>query len=270
MTRIAARTGMPAALAVTMIAGGMLLAGCTAGMKHGQPDADISAAATRAAASQAAATKAISLIKDAYARSQSLQGYEIIFHRRERRGLLDRLSDWENIKVFYRKQPTSIKMTWLDPQSEYKDCVYVAGVNDDKVTVMPRKGLFGMAPAALSVAPEMAVTFGKSLRPITEFGLAFMVRRTLERIEEAKRDGGAKVTYAGITRLEKTGIKAHHIVVIYPAGFGQSGKQDLYIDAQTGYPAGSYLWRDNGQLLAAYLYEKPKTEMPAESLFAIN
>lgn len=279
-TRYSAQAWAKVATGVSAVLAASLLAGCTAGAKRsniGSPEATNAHAATTAPAccSQSLATvppcnEAIAILQAALTRCDTLEGYEIVFHRQERRGLLNKLSDWEDMKVCYRKQPRAIKMTWLDPQSEYQECIYVEGVNDGKVTVLPRKGLFGLPATPLSVPPEMAVTMGKALRPITEFGLASLLRHTLDRMEEAKSAGGATVTYEGTADVEKIGAKAQHVVICYPPGFGRSGKQDIYIDAETGYPAGSYQWLPNGDLLAAYLYEKPTLTVPKDDIFAIR
>lgn len=245
-----------------------LLAGCSTGARRTHP---ASAGPASAPATQASnSNEPMSILRASLARCQTLAGYQIVFHRQERRGLLNKLSDWEDIKVCYRKEPCSVKMTWLDPASEYQECVYVQGTNEDKVTVLPRKGLFGMAAVPISVPPEMAVTMGKSLRPITEFGLAFMVRHTLESIDQAKGFGEVKVTYEGLATVDKIGVKAHHVAICYPKGSGHSARQDIYIDVATGYPVGSYQWLSNGDLLAAYLYEEPAIATSADEAFSIT
>lgn len=251
----------------------LALASC-ATTEHKQPVASVTntkaVAASEPAALQndgASKQKALAILHEALARCDTLKGYEILFHRQERRGLLPKLGAWEKIKVYYRKNPDSIKMVWLDPESEYESCLYVQGTNDDRVTVLPRKGFLGLPAAPMSVPPQMAVTMGKSLRPITEFGLAMMVHRTLTRLDAAERSGGAKVTYEGIAVVDPIGVKAHHIVILYPPGFGQSAKQDIYIDAQSGYPVGVTLWLPSGELHGTYLYEQPTLVVPSDEVF---
>lgn len=210
------------------------------------------------------------LMRDALARCEVLPGYRIVFHRQERRGLLARLADWEDISVCYRRQPSSIKMAWLNPESEYAEALYIEGVNSGKVTVLARKGLFGLPASPISVEPDLAVRMGKSLRPISDFGLAAMLRSTLARIEEARSAGGATVSYEGQVRLERLDSQAHHIRICYPQGFGEASRQDLYIDVETGYPNGTYLWLPDGDLLAAYLYGKPVVGEQSDDVFLLT
>ncbi len=236
------------------------MAGCSAGRSRTQ-----TAPASRPAQ---AAVDPMQLMRDSLARCDALSGYEIVFHRQERRGLLARLSGWEDIRVQYRKQPRSVKMAWINPDSEYVEAAYVEGVNDGKVTVLARKGLFGLPASPISVPPELAVQMGKSLRPISEFGLAAMVRRTLDHVAEA--NGGATVTYEGEVTVERLNTRAHHVVIRYPQGMGTTTRQDLYINVQTGLPEGVRLWQANGDLLAAYFYETPAIAAPTDEVFTVG
>jgi hypothetical protein len=250
---------------------GLLLAalsGCSTGHKQANANPPQQAVASTQPA-RPAAIDPMRLMQESLARCETLSGYEIVFHRQERRGLLGNLAEWEDIQVRYRKQPNSIKMVWLNADSEYAESVYVDGVNEGKVTVLPRKGLFGLPASPISVPPEMAVTMGKSLRPISDFGLAAILRRTLARIEEARQCGGATVTYEGVASVERLGTRAHHVVVCYPPGFPPTARQDLYINVETGYPDGTYLWLSSGDLRAAYLYEKPVVAIQADEMFVM-
>ncbi len=229
---------------------GVVLGGCSAGRgkMRGAPASQ---------PAKQAAVDPMRLMRDSLARCEALGGYEIVFHRQERRGLLAKLGDWEDIRVCFRKQPRSVKMAWVNPESEYVEAAYVEGVNDGKVTVLARKGLFGLPASPISVPPEMAVQMGKSLRPISDFGLAAMVRRTLVQVEEAGKLGGASVTYEGEVTLEGSRSRAHHVAIRYPEGLSATARQDLYINVETGYPVGVRLWQANGDLRAVYLYETP-------------
>jgi len=161
-------------------------------------------------------------------------------------------------------------MVWLDADSEYREAVYVAGANDDKVLVLPRRGLFGLPAAPAAYPPEAAVQWGKSLRPITDSGLAAMMQRTLAKIEQAASAGGARVEYAGRVRLDKTDRLCHHFLIEYPRGFTRAARQDLYIDVETHLPGGTYLWLPDQRLLAAYLYEPPLRKAPAADTFRLT
>jgi hypothetical protein len=272
VTRMSTGRQPVASIRVLALCAALMLAGCSAS-QHRSERATSAEHGLRAPSNLPAGTAGVDpmeLMRQTLVRCDALAGYQIVFHRQERRGLLNQLGAWEDIDVFYRKRPHSIRMTWLNADSEYAEAVYVEGVNESKVTVLARKGLFGLPASAVSVPPEMAVQMGKTLRPISDFGLAAMVRRTLSQIEKAQQAGGATVTCEGVATVEKLGTRARHIVIFYPQGFTRAARQDLYINVETGYPDGTYLWLPNGDLLAAYLYERPVPAMPGDELFVVS
>jgi len=198
-------------------------------------------------------TDPLAYLRQVEERAARLQQYRLTFWRQERLGLAPRLGELERITVDYRKSPFSVKFVWLDDDSEYTQVVYVHGKNDNKVVLLPRRGLFGLKPAPGRFRPEDAVAFGKSRNVITDFGLHRMIQRTLKRIADAVSHGGAKLRYVGLELLE--GRPAHRFELQYPkADIYPNKRQDLYVDAQTELPLGTYLWLPNGDLDALYLY----------------
>ncbi len=210
------------------------------------------------------------LLQQTLHRCQALKGYTIIFYRRERRGALDKLSMWEHIRVDYRKDPKAIKMTWLNRDSEYAQALYIEGRHANKMEVLPRHGFLGLPAHPLWVDPRQAVAFGKSLRPITDFGLAESIDLTLTKIRQADHVGIAHIRYAGQANPPDLDEPAEHIAIVYPKDFGPASRQDLYISRKTGYPVAVYLWQDDNKLLAAYLYGPPQTPAPPMSDFRVT
>lgn len=176
---------------------------------------------------------------------------------RERRGAFGSLSKWDRIQVDYRKDPKMVRMTWLNPDSEYAQAIYVEGRNNDKMEVVPRHGFLGFAPKPFWIEPPKAVSYGKSLRPITDVGLSEMIRTTLREIQQARAMGPVRITYAGQASPPDLQEPAYLIVIHYPPGYGSAARQDIYISTRTGHPIASYQWQPSGKLLAAYLYSQP-------------
>lgn len=209
------------------------------------------------------------ILQDSLARCKSLDGYEILFHVRERTGIWGKMSEWARIQVYYRRDPQAIKMVWLEGQS-YSEALYVDGRNDNRLIVMPKRGMLGLPPKPVSIAPQTAVTMGKTLRPITDFGLAELIRVSLREIERAASVGGAQVTYGGMDAPPDLPDRGHRVTITWPEGFADAARQDIYISPQTGYPVAAYFWEPDGDLLAAYLYGEPHPPAPPMSVFRLS
>lgn len=210
------------------------------------------------------------LLEQSLARCDALGGYEVMFYARERTGRFGGLSEWHQIKAYFRKSPAAIKWVWLNSDSEYTQAIYTQGINHDKVMLLPRHGFFGMSPHPIAIAPQTAVTLGKTLWPITDFGMANLIRLTLGKIQQADRLGGAKIIYAGMDAPPDMQEAATHIIILYPKGLAEANRQDIYINEQTGYPVASYLWKPGGDLLAAYLYGEPQSPAPPAGVFRLT
>lgn len=181
--------------------------------------------------------------------------YRMMFYRQERLGLFGSLTRMEKIAVQFRAEPFSVKFTWPDADSDYRESIYVVGANDGKLIVRERRGWLGLPPTTRRIDPMEAVKWGGSKRPITDFGLSRMMERTLATIDEPPLGEPARIRYAGIDELEPTGTMAHHFVILRATTKASPcPRQDLWIDVETVLPAGSSLVLPDGKIDALYLY----------------
>src|SRR5262249_40365988 len=120
--------------------------------------------------------------------------------------------------------------------------------------------------------PQDAVTFQKARNPITDFGLARMVERTLKRLAHAETLGGAKLEYVGVEPAGKSNRPAHRFSMHFPPADPFPNKDmDFYVDVETGLPSGVYMRLPNGKLDAMYLYEDVDTKVAlSDADFEIN
>jgi len=190
-------------------------------------------------------------------RAKALGGFEATFYRQERIGWpIPRLSRLEHIRAWFRAEPFSVKFRWLNPDSDYVEAAYIAGRNDGRLTLLPRRGLLpGFPPKPIHCAPEVPVRLHRARNPITDFGPARLMERTLSKIEQAERLGGATVHYLGLARNELLPRPVHRFRIEYPAAPQFTCPvQDLLVDPKTQLPAGTFLWRADGQLDMMYVY----------------
>ncbi len=210
------------------------------------------------------------ILQDALDKSRQLDGYKTLFYFRERTGLFSTLDPWSKVEATYRRQPRSIKMVWLNKDSDYAESVYVEGRDDDQLRVLPRKGLLGMRPSVTAIDPQTAVTLGKTLRPITDFGLAELISTTFEEIDQARQVGRVRMWYAGRSSPPHMDQQARKVVIQFPEEYEDGVREDIYISTETGYPIAAYFWEPDGDLLAAYLYGEPDPTLPPMSAFWLS
>lgn len=197
----------------------------------------------------------VAYLRKVEATCAALAQYTVEFTRTERRGLIFKsLQGPEKIKCWFRRNPFSVRMKWLDDRVKYGESTYVEGREKNQVRFTPRHGLFGLPPGLTKVDLSTPVTWGEAQRPVSEWGMEKLIQATLRSISEAKANGGAVIEYRGVERLEN-GRNVHHLRLRYPRPSSISSVQDLYIDQVTHLPAATVLTFADGRLDAMYTYE---------------
>lgn len=196
----------------------------------------------------------IACLREIFTRADALPQYRLTFYRQERLG--GKLRPQERIVTLFRKEPFSVKFTWDDPDADYYESLYVAGQNNNQLVVRERKGALPLLPPTVrKVEPETAVKFNRACHPITEFGLANLVRRTLIPLEDPQARPHITIRYRGLVHITPQARPVHHLRIERPPTPGVLYiAQDFYIDPQTLLPAGADLYQPDGQLAATYRY----------------
>jgi hypothetical protein len=187
-------------------------------------------------------------------RCRQLEQYTLQFTRHERRGLFQRMYGPEHIQCWFRRDPFSVRMKWLDEDVKYNESTYVANRHDGKVRFVTRwwSPPLKAPPGINAVDVQTPVTFGEAQRPVTDFGLQRMMERTLASLERAGDE--VIVAYMGPLELPDDQRLVHHIHLEYPESQHRVPIQELYIDILSDMPAGTVLKRPSGQIDAAYFY----------------
>ncbi len=196
-------------------------------------------------------------LREVRARCEALDTYHVDFYKQERLGLfVKKLQPEEHMRVKFRARPFSVKMTMLNEDHEFAETLYVEGENDNKLRCRRRKGLLGGRPSIQGYPPDFAVQFGRSVNPITDFGVARLMQRVLRALEEARAAGaGPEVVYRGIAELEYDALPVHHVSLQYPATAPiPSLKVDLLFHVDTLLPAASYVRPGGERLQGRYIY----------------
>ncbi|MBK8915999.1 MAG: DUF1571 domain-containing protein [Phycisphaerales bacterium] len=190
-------------------------------------------------------------------RAAALEQYTVQFTRTERRGLLRSLEGPERISCWYRRSPLSIRMQWLDEDVKYGESAYSARIAADRIRFIPRRGLLGLPPSVSEVSLQTPVTWGESRYPMTDFGLARMMGRTRESMDAAGE--ALQIEYRGLAEIPETGRVVHHFHAVFPHPRFPNPYLDIYVDRESGLPAGTVVRRDDGSLDSAYFYTDLRT-----------
>lgn len=204
----------------------------------------------------------VAYLYESLSATQRLKSFTTHFQRQERLGLIPQLKEQENIRAEFRDDPFSVRFTWMDDDSEYQQCVFVKGRNDNKVLLVPRKGVLGQPPAVQKYPASYAVLFQKARNPITDFGPRRMMERILDRIEKARKVGDVAIKLVGAAEIGPRKEPCFHLELRYPPKDQFACKlQDLYISIQTHLPVATYLW------LPA---KEERTEASLDGMYAYN
>jgi len=261
--------GLPLRLSLRVLVAGCLslavfAAGCIghdaqiapqAGKRKGATPADVETSA------QIVRADPIKYLHEVAENARKLSEYTVEFTRYERRGLFQQMHGPEHIKCWFRREPFSIKMKWLDKNVKYYESVYIQGEYDDKVRFITRWWVppLKAPPAINTVNVETPVIWGESRRPITQFGLAKLMERTLGAIEKAGKE--VMISYEGIAQLPNDGPTVHHFHIEVPPSQTDVPVQELYIHVTDNLPSGTILKTESGRIEAAYYYEKLDTNV---------
>ncbi len=221
----------------------------------------------------------VAYMRRSLAEATKVRTAKLLLHRQERLGLVPELKPAEHLQANFREEPFSVRFTWVDGDSEYLQALYVEGQNDNKVALLPRRGLFGSKPSQVSYPIDFAVAFQKSKKPITDFGPRQMLERLFDRIEKAKPFGGARIRYVAQAVVGPGEEKCHHIELLFPRGDEFPCKLiDLYVNIETRLPVACFLWlteeareRTDKTLDAMYVYANLQPNVPlSEGDFVID
>lgn len=222
---------------------------------------------TRAAASQPVTSRPASAapspqenarryLESVLRRCTGLTSYTTELVRYERRGLLLKsMHGPEHIAAWFRQEPFSVRFRWLDPDVKHGEAVYIAGRYDNRLRFVPRKWIPPVFPGINTVDVQTPVTWGETLNPVTDFGLRRLAERMALKLEAA--GPAASVEYRDRVRLPETESDAYCLSIEFPRqpAFPQPS-QLLYVDCESGLPAGIVMRRADGALHAAYYYTR--------------
>lgn len=186
----------------------------------------------------------------------------LLRYRRQVRGYTCRLAKHERIdgqmtdpatmNVSFRERPFAVRINWLTGgHSLVRSTLYARGVNNDLVTVQ-LKGAFGVYPQKDYPVNHPKLR-AQARYPLSEFGIANGMARTLRTWSGLARAGRLRVQFLGLRKVPAVGNRACYVWrrTDRPAHSSTVSEATICIDAATWLQVSTELKTPAG-LLARY------------------
>jgi hypothetical protein len=190
---------------------------------------------------------------------QEVKGYSAILLKHER--VLGKLEKPEKIEIFFREQPFSVYMNWLEGGVGFpapQKVLYVKGENDDKLLAKGR-GLLSIGVWPKDIHSEEVEKTGRFT--IDTFGIYLGTERTVDAMLKAEKKGMLHVQYKGVVQVPQLENRECYKFVRTPYDEKEDegiNEYTYYIDKENGLQVGSVLKDAEGKLIGSYFFSHLK------------
>ncbi len=189
---------------------------------------------------------------------REVRGYSTRFLKRERIG--GTLNPPESLDVWFREQPFSVCMYWLDGRLKRdRKPLYVAGENNGKL--LARGAGLGRSHGICTKDVDDAEAKKNGRYTIDQFGIYLGTKRTVASMRKAQERGALHLTYQGIFEVPQLGNRACYKLVRTPFDPPEEegvNELTIYLDRENWLQVGSVLKDSKGQLIAEYYFRDLK------------
>jgi hypothetical protein len=194
---------------------------------------------------------------------REVKAYHCIMQKQER--LAGKLQPKEVIEVYFRDQPHSVYLRWIEGARKAERIVYVAGENNNKMLVRPN-GFLARKVAGDVVERDVNGSDAKQSGryPVNEFGIKNGTVRTLAGWQAAKKKGKLHIEHLPDQRVKEAGDRLcfkFRRTYEEPENDGVLGLT-LYIDKETWLQVGSVVKGEESKLIGEYFFRDIQLNPP--------
>jgi hypothetical protein len=142
---------------------------------------------------------------------ERLTAYTCRFEKQEK--IDGTLRKTETMHMKFRTKPFSVYLKWTGDISNGQEVIYVDGQYDNKAVAHP-SGLLGVLFRKITLDPLGKTALKHSRRPLTNAGMANMLRLIIPQCEKAKANGDLQLTYEG--QRDQEGRPAYVVKRVLP------------------------------------------------------
>jgi hypothetical protein len=186
---------------------------------------------------------------------REVKGYHAIMQKQER--ISGRLQPKETIEVFFRENPHSVCLRWIEGARKAERALYVEGENNGKMLARPSGALarrFAGEVVERDVDGSDARQSGRYT--LSDYGIRKGTERTLAAWVAAKERGALHVVYLGQQRVREAGDRTCYKLRRTNDQPENDGVMELtlYVDKENYLQVGSVLKGESGKLIGEYFF----------------
>jgi hypothetical protein len=185
---------------------------------------------------------------------REVKGYSLVMQERERED--GELRPTEVIRAYYREEPRSVFLAWLEGAGRADRVLYVEGENGGRFLAHPR-GRLARRVAGDVVERDLDSPSGQRL---SRFGLKRELERTLTIYRQAREKAPVTVTYLGQQKLKEAGDRLCYVLRFrsdQPLHRG-GNEMTVYVDRETWLEVGLVIKEEGGKVMAEYFFRDIK------------
>ena len=198
------------------------------------------------------AEEAISLLRDAKVRADSLEDYTLILIKQER---MDGVLLPVSVAFVKWKGPFSIYLKFLEGKDRGREIIYIEGKYRDKMIVSPG-GILGAL--TIKVSPDSLIAKRNNRHTITEAGMSNTIKRILSIIENEYRKPSSNISVVFFGEEVFENDKCIHIRIDKSS---YAERTEVYLYSDTLFPHTIISYEKGGELLESYRYSDIRTNV---------
>jgi hypothetical protein len=181
---------------------------------------------------------------------REVNGYSGVLRKQER--IKGKDNDPEVINFWFREQPYSVLMKWVEGARDGKASLYVQGENNNRIAVLANYRI----PISLDIPLEGTMAQKAGRYCISEFSIRQATERTLAAWKSAKENGNLQVEYLGKKKMPELDGRTCYVLkrTCNPPEEEGTATVEIAIDSETKMQTGSTLIADDGHLIGRYFF----------------
>jgi hypothetical protein len=185
---------------------------------------------------------------------REVRGYHATWHKQDR--IDGVLKPKAVIDLYFREEPFSLFLRWLEGAGKAESALYVEGENNNQLLARPNDAfLREIVGEVLALDPNGPEVTQAARLPITDFGFRRSIERVLADCEILRKQGKLDLSYLGEAPEPEAGNRpCYRFQYTLPEEKAAVRKPTIYVDKDTWLPVGRVGMGKDGEPVAISFY----------------